>query len=69
MKTTKIKCCPFCGNEVEIKATGDPLVFAVWHKDTSCLMVAPMWISANTLDRATWFWNRRVEEDKNEDIN
>ena len=69
METMKIKCCPFCGNEVEINATDDPLLFAVWHKNTSCLMVEPMWISANTLDRATWFWNRRVEEDENENIN
>lgn len=60
---TKLRKCPFCGDDVHIQYESDAKAFSVWHDNKECIFIHPLWIDgekAKSLSDAYALWNKRV---------
>lgn len=60
---TKLRKCPFCGDDVHIQYESDAKAFSVWHDNKECIFINPLWIDgekAKSLSDAYALWNKRV---------
>jgi hypothetical protein len=60
---TKLKKCPFCGDDVHIQYESDAKAFSVWHDNKECIFIHTLWIDgekAKSLSDAYALWNKRV---------
>ena len=64
---SKLKPCPFCGNEVEIRRTGlYHWRYAIHHKtETECVLDTQAFVLPYEKDVAIEMWNRRADDEAN----